>query len=184
MCIYRAANLPTVLAIDCEMCETKDPVTGGRNGQTLIRMSVVNGLNRDEVSFLSILVTQGHNVFLSLCSSLHPSLHLDILPLSLCLYSLGMRQVLIDTLVAPSWPITDMRTNIHGISADDLRPVNFTLRHAQAAMMSLCADNTVIIGHAVHHDLRSLKFNHRSGLPLTVWMLNCSELFLYHVDVW
>lgn len=44
-----------LLALDCEMCETADPVTGDRES-TLIRVSVVNGYNPDEV-LLDTLVT-------------------------------------------------------------------------------------------------------------------------------
>jgi hypothetical protein len=38
-----------VLGIDCEMCETVDPVTGVKNPLSLVRLSVVNGLNPKEV---------------------------------------------------------------------------------------------------------------------------------------
>lgn len=38
-----------MLGIDCEMCETVDPVTGVKNPLSLVRLSVVNGLNPKEV---------------------------------------------------------------------------------------------------------------------------------------
>jgi hypothetical protein len=37
-----------VLALDCEMCLTQDPVSKARDGKALIRLSVVNG-HDDEV---------------------------------------------------------------------------------------------------------------------------------------
>ena len=43
------ANNPPAIAIDCEMCETKDPVTGAKNPKALCRLSVVNAVNPDEV---------------------------------------------------------------------------------------------------------------------------------------
>jgi len=43
------ANNPHAIAIDCEMCETKDPVTGASNHKALCRLSVVNATNPDEV---------------------------------------------------------------------------------------------------------------------------------------
>ena len=42
-------KLPTVIALDCEMCETVDPVTGQRTSNSLIRFSVINGTNPSEV---------------------------------------------------------------------------------------------------------------------------------------
>ncbi len=43
------ANNPPAIAIDCEMCETKDPVSGASNSKALCRLSVVNACNPDEV---------------------------------------------------------------------------------------------------------------------------------------
>lgn len=113
-------NLPPVVAIDCEMCETTDPVTGVKDGSTLIRFSMVNGLNPSEV--------------------------------------------IVDSLVNPLLPISNMRNQIHGIDEDALRNVQFTLRHAQALLMNTVSDRTVIVGHALHHDLKSLKFNHKCAV--------------------
>jgi RNA exonuclease 1 len=42
-------NNPQTIAIDCEMCETQDPVTGFKNHRALCRLSIVNGDNTDEV---------------------------------------------------------------------------------------------------------------------------------------
>lgn len=38
--------------------------------------------------------------------------------------------------------------------------VQFTIRHAQAIMKAYCGEGTVIVGHAVYNDLRTLKFKH------------------------
>jgi RNA exonuclease 1 len=68
--------------------------------------------------------------------------------------------VLIDTLVKPAWPVTDYRSWVNGIKKDDLQSVQFTLRHAQAFMLALCSEETVIIGHSVENDLVALKMEH------------------------
>jgi RNA exonuclease 1 len=70
-------------------------------------------------------------------------------------------EVLLDSLVAPNWPISEMRTRIHGIAESNLTGVTFTLRHAQAFLMKVCSDQTIIVGHALHHDLRALKLQHK-----------------------
>jgi len=110
------ATQAQVLCLDCEMCETSDPVTGEIFDNALIRVSVVDGLNPDKV--------------------------------------------LLDSLVAPGLPVTDMRTNIHGITEEQLVGTTFTLRHVQAALLKLCSDRTVIVGHSLHRDLSALRFAH------------------------
>ena len=51
-------------------------------------------------------------------------------------------------------------TQIHGISEAHLESVTFTLRHAQAAMKKLVGPDTILVGHALDNDLKSLKFSH------------------------
>jgi RNA exonuclease 1 len=111
---------PHAIAIDCEMCETKDPVTGASNHKALCRLSVVNAVNPEEV--------------------------------------------LIDTLVKPDWPVVNHRTWVNGIGKDHLNEVQFTLQHAQAFMMALCSEETVIIGHALQNDLAALKMEHHCNV--------------------
>ena len=107
---------PPAIAIDCEMCETRDPKSNVSDHKALCRISIVNASNHEEV--------------------------------------------LLDTLVKPDWPVVDDRARINGIPAKALQDVEFTLRHARQFMETLCSDETVIIGHAVHNDLISLKMEH------------------------
>ena len=114
-----AAN-PQAIAIDCEMCETKDPVTGAVDSKALCRISVINAEKPEEV--------------------------------------------LLDTLVKPAWPVSDYRSRINGIKKEHLENVQFTIEHAQAFMTALCSEETVIIGHAVHNDLFSLRMEHHCNV--------------------
>jgi RNA exonuclease 1 len=118
---------PQAIAIDCEMCETKDPLSGSKNHKALCRVSIVNAENPEEV--------------------------------------------LLDTLVKPVWPVTDYRSRINGIKKEHLENVEFTLRHAQAFMMALCSEETVIVGHALHNDLSALNMEHHC---------NADSSFLFH----
>mmetsp|Transcript_16280 Transcript_16280/g.35412 ORF Transcript_16280/g.35412 Transcript_16280/m.35412 type:complete len:642 (+) Transcript_16280:256-2181(+) len=122
------AENPPAIAIDCEMCETKDPVTGVTDAKALCRISIISAINPDEV--------------------------------------------LLDTLVKPAWPVIDYRTRINGIKAEHLETVQFTLRHAQAFLMALCSEETVITGHALHNDLVALKMEHH---------VNVDSAFLFKV---
>lgn len=110
------ADHPQAIAIDCEMCETTDPVSGNKNHSALCRISIVNAEDPEDV--------------------------------------------LLNTLVKPAWPVSDYRTWVNGITKEHLEPVQFTLRHAQAFMMTLCSEETVILGHAVHNDLASMRMEH------------------------
>ena len=99
-------------------CESQDPLTNLKDNKTLIRVSVVNGLDPTHV--------------------------------------------LLDALVQPGLPITDMKSDIHGITADMLTqaPV-YTLRHAQAAILQLCTNSTVLVGQSLNNDLQALRLNHK-----------------------
>lgn len=108
-------ELPHAIAIDCEMCETKDPVSGNIDARALCRISVVD-VETDEV--------------------------------------------LLDSLVKPSLPVSDHRTWVNGITPEHLDSVQFTLRHAQAFFMALLTTETVVMGHAVHNDLAALRIEH------------------------
>jgi RNA exonuclease 1 len=108
-------GFPQAIAIDCEMCETEDPVSGKHNAKDLCRVSIVNAEN-DEV--------------------------------------------LLDSLVKPSWPVVDYRSRINGITEEHLKGVQFTLRHTQAFLMALCSQETVILGHALHNDLAAMRMEH------------------------
>jgi len=124
------AGNPHAIAIDCEMCETKDPVSGSIDHKALCRLSVVNAINTDDV--------------------------------------------LIDTLVKPEWPVTDDRSRINGIKKDALESVQFTLSHAQAFMVALCSEETVIIGHALQNDLAALKMEHNCNAD-SAMLFTCKD---------
>jgi len=108
-------NNPQVIAIDCEMCETEDPVTKKKQPNALCRISIVDAVT-DEI--------------------------------------------LLNSLVKPKWPVTDYRTFINGINEESLKDVQFTIEHAQAFMQALCSEETVVVGHAVHHDMKALQMEH------------------------
>lgn len=84
-------------------------------------------------------------------------------PNALCRVSIvdvATDEVLLNSLVKPEWPVVDYRTFINGISENDLANVQFTVRHCQAFLMALCSEETVILGHAVHHDLKAMRMEH------------------------
>jgi len=71
-----------------------------------------------------------------------------------------MSQVLIDTLVVPNDPIVDYVSNINGITEEDMKNCCFTFDHAQVAMLKICCNRTLLIGHSLISDLSSIKLFH------------------------
>ncbi|CAM9993443.1 unnamed protein product [Heterosigma akashiwo] len=117
------ASLPgaaAVLALDCEMCESEDPVSKAKNEKELVRVSVVRG-------------------------------------------AAGAADVVLDSLVRPLNTVTDHRERINGIGPAQLAGVQFTLRHAQAALLHLVDSKTLLVGHALHNDLEALRFRPAPG---------------------
>jgi RNA exonuclease 1 len=108
-------DLPQVIALDCEMCETQDPVSGCKDPRALCRISIVDAVTGE---------------------------------------------LLLDSLVKPNWPVVDYRTFVNGITEEHLENVKFTLRHAQAFLLALCSQETVILGHALHNDLAAMRLEH------------------------
>ena len=82
------------------------------------------------------------------------------MPVLYCISIIGPSQVLIDTLVAPTMPIVDMKTEIHGIEATNLNSVQFSLRHAQAFLLKHSCAETILVGHGLSNDLKALRLNH------------------------
>jgi hypothetical protein len=50
-----STGVPSVLSMDCEMCETTDPVTGEKCDNALIRFSVVDCLDGGKVRTFTLL---------------------------------------------------------------------------------------------------------------------------------
>ncbi|CAE6472791.1 unnamed protein product [Rhizoctonia solani] len=69
-------------------------------------------------------------------------------------------KVVYDQLVQPDKPVTDYLTQFSGITAEQLAPVTNRLPDAQAGLLGLIDQNTIIVGHSLENDLRVLKLAH------------------------
>lgn len=114
--VLQPYTYPKVVALDCEMCETEDPITKEKNKHSLVRFSAINGYS--------------------------PS------------------QVLIDTIVNPLASISDCKTRIHNINEKEILETKITLSHVHQFLNSFIDSTTILIGHSLHNDLKSLKLNH------------------------
>ncbi|KAK2908989.1 hypothetical protein Q8A67_004826 [Cirrhinus molitorella] len=86
-------------------------------------------------------------------------------------------QVVFDSFVNPDSDVIDYNTRFSGISEDDVKGTNSSLRDVQAVLLSFINADTILIGHGLENDLTALKiihstvidtsvvFPHRLGLP-------------------
>ena len=65
-----------------------------------------------------------------------------------------------DELVKPANPITDYLTPYSGITALMLEPVTTTLQDIQARLLELLSSKTILVGHSLESDLKSLQLTH------------------------
>ncbi|RKO99371.1 hypothetical protein CXG81DRAFT_6566, partial [Caulochytrium protostelioides] len=69
--------------------------------------------------------------------------------------------VLLDTLVAPTEPVTDYRTHVTGITRQMLVGAP-SFKEVQYQVASLLKDK-VVVGHSIHNDFKVLFFTHPKG---------------------
>ncbi|KAJ1389954.1 RNA exonuclease 1-like, exonuclease domain [Sesbania bispinosa] len=69
-------------------------------------------------------------------------------------------EVKLHELVKPDKAIVDYRTEITGVSSQDLESVSCSLADIQKSMKKLLANGTILVGHSLHNDLRVLKIDH------------------------
>ena len=62
-----------------------------------------------------------------------------------------------ETLVKPPHPITDYNTRFSGLFPEDLAGVEVTLVDVQKHILSFVSESTILMGHSLESDLRSLK---------------------------
>jgi hypothetical protein len=104
----------SIVAIDCEMCETVQ-------GVEVTRVTVIN--------------------------------HENI--------------VILDLLVKPDSPIVNYRTAYSGMTSQLLENVSTRLIQVQVLLLRLIVKNTIMIGHSLENDLKSLKLFHSSNIDTT-----------------
>jgi DNA polymerase III epsilon subunit-like protein len=104
----------SIVAIDCEMCETIA-------GVEVTRVTVINHENN----------------------------------------------VILDVLVKPDSPIVNYRTAYSGITSEMLKNVSIRLLQVQVLLLRLIVKNTIMIGHSLENDLKSLKLFHYSNIDTT-----------------
>lgn len=69
-------------------------------------------------------------------------------------------EVKLHKLVKPEKAIVDYKTDITGVSSEDLKTVTCSLADIQKSMKKLLSNGTILVGHSLHNDLRVLKLDY------------------------
>lgn len=69
-------------------------------------------------------------------------------------------QVKLDKVINPNKAIADYRTEITGITANDLDGVTYTLKDAQKAIKKFLYNGALLVGHSLSNDLKALKLDY------------------------
>jgi RNA exonuclease 1 len=72
-----------------------------------------------------------------------------------------------ETLVKPKNKVLDLNTKFSGIEEGDLDMVNVTLEDVQKHLLNMFNQDTILIGHSLDSDLRSLKLIHSTVIDTT-----------------
>jgi len=69
-------------------------------------------------------------------------------------------EIVVNEMVKPKGEIVDFLSDVHGIEAWEIARARATLPMIQERLMSLCDQNTVLVGHDLNCDLKGLKLVH------------------------
>ncbi|KAI8031174.1 Small RNA degrading nuclease 1 [Camellia lanceoleosa] len=77
--------------------------------------------------------------------------------------------VKLNELVNPNKAVADYRSEITGLSAEDLNGVTCSLANVQESMKKLLRDGkTILIGHSLNNDLKALKLDHGRVIDISL----------------
>lgn len=67
---------------------------------------------------------------------------------------LMMTQVVLDKFVKPSLPVVDYKTEITGVTAEDLEKATLSVADIQKKLRRFLSKGTILVGHGLHNDLQ------------------------------
>ncbi|KAG8747142.1 hypothetical protein FRC10_002191 [Ceratobasidium sp. 414] len=85
-----------------------------------------------------------------------------------CAIDYSTEKVVYDQLVQPDKPVIDYLTQFSGITAEQLAPITLKLADAQASLLEIIDENTILLGHSLENDLRALKLAHPRCIDTSV----------------
>lgn len=116
-------------------------------------LSIGNGQDKNE----SGAVTEGKTIYAIDCEMCKTRQGLELTRISVVNWD---AEVVYDTLVKPTNPITDYVTQYSGITAELLDPITTTLADVQAHLLTLFNNDTVLLGQSLNSDLTAMRLVH------------------------
>lgn len=116
-------------------------------------LSIGNGQDKNE----SGAVTEGKTIYAIDCEMCKTSEGLELTRISIVNWD---AEVVYDTLVKPTNPITDYVTQYSGITAELLDPITTTLADVQAHLLTLFNNDTILLGQSLNSDLTAMRLVH------------------------
>eukprot|EP01080_Neovahlkampfia_damariscottae_P005940 gene5940-9770_t len=77
-------------------------------------------------------------------------------------------KLILDKFVKPSTKIIDYLTQYSGVTENHLKNVTTTLEDIQKELLSIISSDTVLIGHSLENDLKSVKMIHKTIIDTSV----------------
>ena len=77
-------------------------------------------------------------------------------------------EIILDKFVKPSTEIIDYLTQYSGITEEHLKDIKTTLKDIQIELLNLISSDTVLIGHSLENDLKSVKLIHKKIIDTSV----------------
>jgi RNA exonuclease 1 len=68
--------------------------------------------------------------------------------------------VILDEFVKPNKPVVDYRTDITGITAEDIENASLSVVDIQETLQPFLSTGTILVGHSLNRDLEVLKIDH------------------------
>lgn len=112
-----------------------------------------NGLDKNEGG----AVTEGKTIYAVDCEMCKTEQGLELTRISILNWD---SEVIYDTLVKPTNPITDYVTQYSGMTAALLDPVTTTLADVQAHLLTIVNADTILLGQSLNSDLTAMRFSH------------------------
>ncbi|KAG0461683.1 hypothetical protein HPP92_021980 [Vanilla planifolia] len=84
-------------------------------------------------------------------------------------------KVKLETLVNPNKAVANYRTEITGVSAEDLVGVTCSLVDVQGRMKKLLRKGTILVGHSLYNDMRALRLEYQRVID-TAYIFKYSDL--------
>lgn len=133
--------------------EEKETEKRKKEGWVETDLSHGNGQDKNEGG----AVTEGRTIYAIDCEMCKTIEGLELTRISILNWD---AEVVYDTLVKPTNPITDYLTQYSGMTAALLDPVTTTLADVQAHLLTLFNNDTVLLGQSLNSDLTAMRLAH------------------------